>query len=560
MMFASLMTTAVYAMDHRRNKITSARTMRRLVEGERLGYAQGMCRTQRAHASSPSRRRLAHFDQGNADLIFEEPSIAQVAPRPDQRVIPAWQNPPEDTRKLWQKLFMQNNDEETEKMLIRCFEHIEENSNILCGKDWFPEPSIVIGQDIVQDDFDTEDALDRDFDIIMLQCANEALNEQTKFLSNAGGKRRLLPVDKLSMIQDLVKNTRSTVRKVFRRKVLQAMDTRQSAITKAITKLEDETGTTMSQSLHFLAVAKDEFESYFKKIKTSVQGTETFNWTKIEKSQEGDKLEEYKQLKAKVDFDEVRGFPTDIETLKKIVDGVRSASKKANKKFADIEKEKTDIPPAIPEVTGAQQKSKYHHCFFKLYGECEDKLEDFEKEMNGLHLMLKCNECVLAQLGAPMTVNEQMECVKCPKLHLAPVKGKVRAMNKFLYKYNSSAAGLTDLLRASFVFNSVASIKAAVRTIEDYEGFEKATAENVAKFTKYQQTKYSRIVKLKDRFTNRPSNGNSDVLINVIWQGLVVEIQLHHKELYELKNGDLHHAYEKRRYLGHKIDDIIFPQ
>merc|ERR1719158_1767116 len=127
--------------------------------------------------------------------------------------------------------------------------------------------------------------------------------------------------------------------------------------------------------------------------------------------------------------------------------------------------------------------------------------------MNGLHLMLQCNECVLAQLGTPMIVNEQRECVKCPKLDLAPVKGKVRAMNKFLYKYKNSAAGLTDLLRASFVFDSVASIKAAVRTIEDYERFEKATEENVAKFEKYRE--YKRIVKLKDRFTKRPENGNS---------------------------------------------------
>merc|ERR1712098_148050 len=126
----------------------------------------------------------------------------------------------------------------------------------------------------------------------------------------------------------------------------------------------------------------------------------------------------------------------------------------------------------------------------------------------------------------------------------APIKKRVRTMYKFIYKYDYKASGLTDIVRTSFIFDDVSNLWAAVQKVDTAFAAEGG------------------IVAMKDRLTEAPASGYSDVLLNVRFQGIVCEVQLHLKEFIKLKGGKggMHAAYKKARHFGTAFEKICYPE
>lgn len=124
-----------------------------------------------------------------------------------------------------------------------------------------------------------------------------------------------------------------------------------------------------------------------------------------------------------------------------------------------------------------------------------------------------------------------------------PIKGEVRAMYKFIYKYEYDARQLTDIVRTSFIFKDAPSLWKAVEIIDN----------------EFKADGGDGILRMKDRLSNPTAAGNSDVLLNVRYKkDIVCEIQLHLRTLYDLKKAGGHAAYKKARHFGAYFDTICF--
>ncbi|MBI4700706.1 MAG: type VI secretion system tip protein VgrG [Deltaproteobacteria bacterium] len=115
------------------------------------------------------------------------------------------------------------------------------------------------------------------------------------------------------------------------------------------------------------------------------------------------------------------------------------------------------------------------------------------------------------------------------------LKGRPRAEEKIRTEYGGDASQLLDVSRASIVFESMDDIYAAKEKIAG---------------------KY-KIVREKDRFKKPLPGGYRDILLNVQMppDGHVCEVQLHSKQILEVKNGEGHKIYEETRGLEAKAKD-----
>ncbi|MFN3201566.1 MAG: hypothetical protein ACE366_24400 [Bradymonadia bacterium] len=106
------------------------------------------------------------------------------------------------------------------------------------------------------------------------------------------------------------------------------------------------------------------------------------------------------------------------------------------------------------------------------------------------------------------------------------LKGRPRAEEKLAADYGGDVSRLTDLARTSIIYESLDDV---YRGLEQIQGrFE--------------------VTKLKDRFANPTDQGYRDILLNVrMSNGHVVEIQLHMKQIIEVKSGAGHKLYEEIR-------------
>lgn len=106
------------------------------------------------------------------------------------------------------------------------------------------------------------------------------------------------------------------------------------------------------------------------------------------------------------------------------------------------------------------------------------------------------------------------------------LKGRERAEEKIKAEYGGDAGLIMDLARASLEFEKMSDLKKALAAIE-------ASVE---------------IVRKKDRFEKPLPSGYRDVLLNVkTSNGHVCELQLHLKQILEVKNGPGHALYEEIR-------------
>ncbi|MFN3201564.1 MAG: RelA/SpoT domain-containing protein [Bradymonadia bacterium] len=106
------------------------------------------------------------------------------------------------------------------------------------------------------------------------------------------------------------------------------------------------------------------------------------------------------------------------------------------------------------------------------------------------------------------------------------LKGRPRAEEKLAADYGGDVSRLTDLARTSIIYENIQDV---YRGLEQIQGqFE--------------------ITKLKDRFSNPTDQGYRDILLNVrMSNGHVVEIQLHMRQIIEVKGGVGHKIYEEIR-------------
>jgi hypothetical protein len=106
------------------------------------------------------------------------------------------------------------------------------------------------------------------------------------------------------------------------------------------------------------------------------------------------------------------------------------------------------------------------------------------------------------------------------------LKGRERATQKIEADYGGDPSRLLDLSRASIEFEDVAGLRRALGELE---------ARGV-------------IVRTKDRFENPTAGGYRDVMLNVrMSNGHICELQLHLKQILEVKMGPGHAIYEQIR-------------
>jgi len=110
------------------------------------------------------------------------------------------------------------------------------------------------------------------------------------------------------------------------------------------------------------------------------------------------------------------------------------------------------------------------------------------------------------------------------------LKGKERAMEKIAGEYGGDASRIVDLSRASIVYDSFDALKAGLAALEGKV----------------------EIVKTKDRFDKPTASGYRDITLNVKINGHVCELQLHLKQIMEVKQGKGHELYEKSRAIEAK--------
>jgi hypothetical protein len=106
------------------------------------------------------------------------------------------------------------------------------------------------------------------------------------------------------------------------------------------------------------------------------------------------------------------------------------------------------------------------------------------------------------------------------------LKGRERALEKVAAEYGGDASNLTDLARASIEY-------------EKMDDLTKGLAELQKRFPS---------VRVKDRFAKPTEAGYRDILVNVkAPNGHVCEVQLHLKQILEVKGGAGHKIYEEVR-------------
>ena len=106
------------------------------------------------------------------------------------------------------------------------------------------------------------------------------------------------------------------------------------------------------------------------------------------------------------------------------------------------------------------------------------------------------------------------------------LKGRERSMEKIAADYGGDPSQLLDVSRASIVFDSMEDIQKAREMLGDQ----------------------IEIVREKNRFEKPAPGGYRDMMLNVkVDPGHVCEIQLHSKQVLEVKNGEGHEIYEEMR-------------
>jgi len=244
---------------------------------------------------------------------------------------------------------------------------------------------------------------------------------------------------------------------------------------------------------------------------------------------------QYDQLKLQCDESEVDGLPNDFSKLWTVVRESRVHKVKidnTSKEIEGINNWESLAGIVLHPVDRILNPSKTKG-LFALYKICKANEEGFAK---------KCHD-----------ISSQM---RCKKLVVGNLKGQVRAMYKFIYKYNCNARRLTDVLRASFIFEDLETLREGAEVIHRLSIEWTQSLEFLANCRGTQRVKGG-ILNVKDRIASPPASGYRDVLLNVEFGDVIVEIQLHLAPFLALKKS-MHKTYKVARHFGTMFDQLCF--
>ncbi|WP_342607133.1 RelA/SpoT domain-containing protein [Vibrio tritonius] len=117
-------------------------------------------------------------------------------------------------------------------------------------------------------------------------------------------------------------------------------------------------------------------------------------------------------------------------------------------------------------------------------------------------------------------------------VHFSGVKSEQRALDKIDSDFNGQAERITDLARATIVADDVPSLVRAYEVLN----------------------RQATIVKVKNRFKHPAPSGYRDlnVLVRLPKTQIIAEVQLHLKDIAEVKNGAEHSIYEQIQQIERK--------
>lgn len=111
------------------------------------------------------------------------------------------------------------------------------------------------------------------------------------------------------------------------------------------------------------------------------------------------------------------------------------------------------------------------------------------------------------------------------QLILPEVKSYPRAAEKVAHKFNGDASQITDLARATLVSDSIHDLMHAYHALNEQ----------------------AQVVKQKNRFAEPKASGYRDLnlLVRLPETGMIAEVQLHLKDIADIKSGPEHKVYEQ---------------
>lgn len=241
-----------------------------------------------------------------------------------------------------------------------------------------------------------------------------------------------------------------------------------------------------------------------------------------EKMKTNKTVAKYRDLKDDCDTNEVETLPKNFSDLwGVIVDSRKHRDSFVNvakyvPKLAEWKSLTYDYPVAKVLNPGFSEADRED--FLMLYKICDGLYPKFKKHMDKVEKELK----KLTSSGF--------------ELKVADLKKKPRAIYKFIYKYGYDVRRLTDIMRASIIFDDLDSIRQAAEVIHKHFGG---------------------IRNIKDRIASPIDSGYRDVLINVQYGDVMVEIQLHLRAFYKLKSS-MHKTYKKARHFGAMFNQLCY--
>lgn len=140
------------------------------------------------------------------------------------------------------------------------------------------------------------------------------------------------------------------------------------------------------------------------------------------------------------------------------------------------------------------------------------------------HLDILYSSAQIAQQELTAIITETCQ-VNHTEARIAPIKSRHRAEQKIQSKLNGNTSALTDIVRASIVADSIASLMHSYQFL----------AQNV------------KVLRLKNRFSHPKISGYRDInlLVHLPKSQMIAEVQLHLRHIADIKSGVEHQVYQQ---------------
>jgi len=241
------------------------------------------------------------------------------------------------------------------------------------------------------------------------------------------------------------------------------------------------------------------------------------------------------------DQEEIATIPSGVEDLARTVVGLRKAKSKYSRYWQSIKcpdkirekylpKGSLRLAPSsyVCRQPIIEEEVKHAWGFGNDDGVGKRRFASLRKLIQNLYIEQSSFEQRMHRLAGK---------IKGGRLKIGGLKKAGRCVYKWIYKYNLDASRLLDILRASFIFPTLAQVYQAVKQIE---------------------VEFGSLLRIKDRFEKPGAGGYRDILINVALNGgFICEIQLHLEGFISIKESMGHENYKFARHFGAKLEAIV---